>query len=175
MANESFIDLLVLVGLAQTLLQEGEEDRNDNDGFETFSKDDEEDLGGKNVDHGERFDGRGKFEEFGGGGRQSSLDREPFVLGQNKGISTRRAKASGHAAQKAIRRRTHGRSLDELLRAAHPCGFPRGGEQDRAKRVDAPAVPSRANHGTPRQPLLVPLGPSVGGAPWRSLTELDSA
>jgi hypothetical protein len=55
LAAELLIDDLVLLGLAEALLEEGEEDGDDDDGLEDLAKDDEEDLGGEHVRHREAW------------------------------------------------------------------------------------------------------------------------
>lgn len=51
LADQPLVDLLVLVRLAERFFEEGEKDGNDDNGFETLSEDNEEDLGSKDVWH----------------------------------------------------------------------------------------------------------------------------
>lgn len=49
--DKTLVQLLVLVGAAETLLEEGEQDRDDDGGFQRLAERDEEDFNGEDVDH----------------------------------------------------------------------------------------------------------------------------
>ncbi|KAL3473072.1 hypothetical protein BJX99DRAFT_234408 [Aspergillus californicus] len=51
LASEALVDRLVLVWLAQTLFEKGEEHRDDDDALKALAENDEENLDGKDIDH----------------------------------------------------------------------------------------------------------------------------